>query len=389
MRRAGAIAVATWLTLTGGSRDAAALGASEGAEQATVAAPSLSYAAFPLVGYSSDTGVGLGVRGVMQRAPSSVEGQAFATTDGAQFHFLFLDVRRLAGSSFRLDALAGYRRDPSAAYYGIGNHPVPASGLPDALDSYSEETPVLRIRLRRPIWGDLSALAGYRFLLQHVSYDPASLLATQSPLGVKGGNYGEVSLGLAWDTRDDEMDPSRGWLVEATVRGTAPASGSRYTSAGAFASASAYREILPALVVAGRAAVDGAWGDVPFDRLQDFGSLVAPFFQLSGIGGALTVRGLRQSEYVGHAKAVANVELRWRFAVLHVLSRDVRLSSVAFADAGRVWEQGPDQVPFLDSVHAGAGGGLRIAWGKLVVLRADAGYAEGGVRVYADFRHVF
>jgi hypothetical protein len=60
-----------------------------------------------------------------------------------------------------------------------------------------------------------------------------------------------------------------------------------------------------------------------------------------------------------------------------------------FADAGRVW-QGPDP-PALAAfgVHAGVGGGLRIAWGKLVVLRADVGIAEGSARVYADFRHIF
>jgi hypothetical protein len=65
----------------------------------------------------------------------------------------------------------------------------------------------------------------------------------------------------------------------------------------------------------------------------------------------------------------------------------VRLSSVSFA--GRVWE-GPDS-PALATfgVHVGAGDGLRIGWGKLVVLRADIGFAEGAVRMYADFRHVF
>ena len=360
------------------------------AESATPSAPSVSSEVLPLVSYSSDVGVGLGARGMVQRsAPgvepyeASLEAQGFATTIGDQFHFLFVDLPHLGGSSFRLDVLGGYRRDSSAAYYGVGDHPTPAAGLPDSYDSYTEEAPVVRVRLRRPIIGALSAIGGYRFLWQRIDRDASSLLAQQAPLGVDGGPYGEVAAGLAWDTRDDEMEPARGVLVEATARGTAPASGSRYVAGGAFLSASAYGALLPTLVLAGRVAADETWGDVPFDRLQDFGSLVAPFFQVSGVGGALTVRGLRQSEYIGHGKAIANAEVRWRFATVHVWGRDVRFSSVAFADAGAVWSPG------APTLHPGTGGGLRIAWGKLVVLRADAAYAEGGVRVYADFRHVF
>jgi hemolysin activation/secretion protein len=136
-------------------------------------------------------------------------------------------------------------------------------------------------------------------------------------------------------------------------------------------------------------ALDATWGDVPFDRLQDFGSLLTPFFSLSGVGGGLTVRGLRQSEYVGDTKAIANAEVRWQFGEVDVWREHVRLSSVAFVDAGRVW-QGRDPAPLpAFGVHPGAGGGLRLAWGKLVVLRADVGYAEGAARGYADFRHVF
>jgi hypothetical protein len=32
---------------------------------------------------------------------------------------------------------------------------------------------------------------------------------------------------------------------------------------------------------------------------------------------------------------------------------------------------------------------LRIFWGEYFVLRCDAGYAEGRLRIYADFGHIF
>ena len=40
-------------------------------------------------------------------------------------------------------------------------------------------------------------------------------------------------------------------------------------------------------------------------------------------------------------------------------------------------------------VHAGVGGGLRVAWGPYFIVRADLGYAEGRARLYADFGQVF
>jgi hypothetical protein len=148
------------------------------------------YAAVPLVSYSSDTGLGLGLRGVVQgRAADSapyafsLEAQGFATTGGAQFHYAFFDVPRLAGGSLRLDLLAGYDRNSAAPYYGIGNHPALAADAWTRFDTFLEEYPVLRARMRGPLWRDLSAIGGYRLLLQRVTADPQSLLAHDAPLG--------------------------------------------------------------------------------------------------------------------------------------------------------------------------------------------------------------
>jgi len=96
----------------------------------------------------------------------SLEAQGFATTGGTQLHFAFLDVPRLGSGSWRLDLLAGYDRNSAAPYYGIGNHPVPAGDAPTSVDTYLEEYPVLRARVRGPVWRALSARAGYRLLLQ-------------------------------------------------------------------------------------------------------------------------------------------------------------------------------------------------------------------------------
>src|SRR5258708_34189715 len=125
----------------------------------TVSAPRYASAAVPLVSYSSDTGLGLGLGGFIQRravaaeaSVFSLEAQGFASTGGAQFHFAFLDVPKLAGGSLRLDVLAGYNRNSAAPYYGIGNHPPLASGAPAPLDTTAAANPVRRARLRWPLW---------------------------------------------------------------------------------------------------------------------------------------------------------------------------------------------------------------------------------------------
>jgi hypothetical protein len=355
-----------------------------------------SFAAVPLVSYSSDLGLGVGLRAFVQRRlsddaspPMALEAQGFAMTGGTQLHFLHLDLPGLIDAKTRLDVLAGYSRSTAAPYYGIGNHAPPPSSTPTSFYSYTESAPLIRLRLRRHLWGPLSLLLGYRLVLDSVEVAPDTLLAAQAPLGTAGDRFSEIAVGLAFDTRDEELSPTNGVLIEGTLRATAPVLGASQSSLGSFFSASAYRTLAPRLVLAGRVAVDAIWGDVPFDRLQDFGSLVSPFFLLDGVGGATTVRGLIQSEYIGHTKAIGNLELRWQFLQISVWNQQVGLSALAFADAGRVWD-GPDpaDLPNL-GLHVGTGGGLRIAWGKTVLLRADAGFAEGRVRLYADFGHVF
>lgn len=355
--------------------------------------PRYSGAAMPLTSYSSDTGIGFGARAFAQRLgdgedrPIKLEAQAFGTSYGQQFHFVSLDVPHAFGTRMRLELLGGYRREVAAPYYGIGNDTLPSESVAGSQYAYREEAPMVRLRMRWPIAGALSVLAGYRFIDQHVSAPPGSLLAQQAPFGSQGGRYGELSAGLAFDTRDDELAPTRGVLLELTGRATHPAFGSEAASAGLFAAVSVYTEIAPRLVLAGRFAFDATAGQVPFDRLQDFGSLTTPFYLVSGVGGALTVRGLLQSEYVGPMKAIGNLELRYKAIDTMLLGHRVGLAGVAFIDEGRVFV--PGQPIAAGGVHTGVGSGLRFFFGESVLLRTDAAFAEGRTRIYADFGYNF
>lgn len=348
--------------------------------------PHWSFAAMPTFNYSSDTGLGFGARGKAQRLANgtapywlSLEAQLYGTTGGTQMHFLSADMPSIAGSAWRVDALAGFRRNVAAHYYGLGEHPRFQDGEEDE-SIYVETAPVVRVRARRTFLGHASLQLGYRAFFESISAREGSLLRKDSPFGIEGGPYSELSVGVAWDTRDDELVPTRGVLIETSVRTTARFLGSTGNAVGVFGSAAGYQPIYKGWLLAARVAVDATFGDVPFNRAGDFGTLLNPNLVVAGIGGGLTVRGLLQSEYVGARKLVTNLELRFPLVAFEVFKQQLTFSGVAFADAGQV-DKGP--------VRLGAGGGLRIRWGKFFMVRLDAGYAEDRVRFYADFGHVF
>lgn len=340
-------------------------------------APHWSFAALPTFNYSSDTGFGFGARGKAERPGLFLEAQLYGTTTGTQMHFLSADLPSVAGSAWRIDALAGFRRNTAAHYYGLGDHPRVTE---EDDEIYTETAPLVRARARRKFFGHASLQLGYRAFFETIRARPDSKLAADAPFGVRGGAYSELSAGVAWDTRDDELVPGRGVLIETALRTTTHLIGSTGEAVGLYASAAGYQPLAKGWLIAARIAVDGTFGDVPFNRAGDFGTLISPQHVVAGVGGGLTVRGLLQSEYVGARKLVTNLELRFPLFGFEIFKQQLTFSGVAFADAGQV-DSGP--------VRLGAGGGLRIRWGKFFIVRLDTGYAEDRVRFYADFGHVF
>ncbi len=82
-----------------------------------------------------------------------------------------------------------------------------------------------------------------------------------------------------------------------------------------------------------------------------------PFFESAFVGGASTVRGLREDRYAGDASAYGNAELRARLGRFFVvLPGDYGV--FALADVGRVFLEGETS----DVWHTGIGGGLWFAF---------------------------
>jgi len=107
-----------------------ALFAQDGADQPAKADPEgLKFTGLPLINFSTDDGVGMGVRvyGTYYEkdyAPFKYQayGQYYRTTKGYEYHEASLDALKFLGSPFRIRINAGLERYLNAQYYGYSNY---------------------------------------------------------------------------------------------------------------------------------------------------------------------------------------------------------------------------------------------------------------------------
>jgi hemolysin activation/secretion protein len=93
-----------------------------------------------------------------------------------------------------------------------------------------------------------------------------------------------------------------------------------------------------------RAGAKKVWGDFPF-------------FEAAFVGGASTVRGLREQRYAGDAALYGNAELRARLGRFFVVLPG-EFGVFGIGDVGRVYLDGESS----DTWHTGVGGGLWFAF---------------------------
>ena len=177
--------------------------------------------------------------------------------------------------------------------------------------------------------------------------DPLRAIAIFQPYGVD--NFGQVGgqMELDFDTRDWPTAATKGvhalvggavypavWDVEETF-GEVHAEVSTYLTASAF-------PLRPTLAL--RGAGKKVFGDFPF-------------FEAAFVGGASTVRGLREQRYAGDAAVYGNAELRLVLGRIMLLL-PANVGIFGLADAGRVFLEGESS----SEIHTGFGGGLSLSF---------------------------
>jgi hypothetical protein len=358
----------------------------------------LERALVPLFGGDTDVGLGAGVIASVSRVDPAldpfrwkIEGAAFGTLkleDGnritAPFQDVFVVAARhgLFGDRLRLFVRPSFTRETNLRYFGVGNATSAPSDEVAARDFYTRTHPTVRAQVRVRLGGPLHLLLGSTLVYNWIAMDPGSRLAAD--LTSPGALAGLVRLdrehavhlietGLVVDSRDDEVNPTRGQYHEAGLRlspwRSAPFP---YRYGGATASLRFYVPLgTNRLVLATRVVGDVLLGDPPVYEL-------ARLDETSAVGGAKFVRGVPTNRYYGKRKLMGNLELRSRLFELRVGRSPYAVGLTGFLDGGRVWadlQHRPDLDGTALGIKYGVGGGLRIQKGETFVLRADLAWS--------------
>jgi hypothetical protein len=419
-------------------------------EEAAIKKTGFYVTGLPLANFDPNFGVGFGARGnlfdngsadepLFRYAPykKRLSITLFATTGGLQFHWLDFDAPFVSGSAFRFRAQAVFEQNVDRHYYGIGARSLGrlqypgAAGSFGALDEYeTSQRRALddgttysrydRFFFRRPIGffsferssfgGRVRPLLGVAVSHSTVrTFDGKSVSAVDEAgndrdavsrptrlsedcqrgliVGCGGGFDNYFRIGIAYDTRDFEPDPTSGVFLDAEADVRTKALGGAYSSTVLMTAARGYFSPFPKLtklVVAARLVGQVASAGTPF-----FAMNVLPFTEdpKTGLGGFRTLRGFSQDRFVGPVLALTNLEVRWTFVSFRGLGQHFAFMAVPFVDLGRVFDRVGDAT--FRGFKRGQGAGLRVAWNQATIVMFDYGLSVEGSALYVNFGHIF
>ena len=395
--------VGSWLLLAAAAAGLAALVAPARAQAPAVAPPpardttgrratppSSDYWQFyllPYPSYNALEGLGLWLVGGWNKAalpgpvPTGIAIQPLAqiSTSGTRGIQLTLDHSG-RWPNWRLLLSVGSLREQRAPYFGTGNDSPYADSLEAAYGlayyTYSLLRTTAIATLRRRVIGPLHVQAGaqwrhYRALpLVRPRSRLADDLAAGAPLDTGSADGLEARAALLLDTRDEEASPSRGIYFEALyARAVRGAGDFDYTRYGA-----SFRQFLQLgehTTLGFRQGVELTRGRIPFYVSSERMTSWRPE---DGFGGPTTLRVNLPGRWTGPNKALASVDLRYKLRhYLPTPTMPVRVWLLAFADAGRVWDDGERFE--ARHLHTGYGVGTRIQVGRGGLFGLDIGWS--------------
>ena len=232
-----------------------------------------------------------------------------------------------------------------------------------------------------------------------------------------GGNIAQLRLGLNYDSRDHNSDPSKGIYAEYTLTGSSDLfDGNGYN---ALIQTFMWRHYVPIykdkLTFAYRIGMQHKIaGSTPWYMINNINT---PFFQkmyTEGLGGVVTMRGVNRNGVLGDGFLLGNAELRWHFLSFKFINQNWQLAFSPFFDAGMIIQPFreeemkaaeaaldplPGEEPFYytgkkEGVHMSAGAGLKIIMNRNMILGVDMGRAidprDGEkFKVFVGFNYIF
>lgn len=361
----------------------------------------------PLIGGDTDNGFGAGAIGsiaMFDRAHSpyrwKIEYGAFYATKGKVFDpsfedaFAQLTFPQLLNRKLRVEIRPSFTKETALRYFGVGNYAPDPKVIDPQRDFYTRVHPALAIQtlwvLRRPWY----YLIGASYTWNQIRFDPESTLARDTRISDPDleRSHGVLKLdtGVVYDTRDNELSPSRGQFHQVKLR-VSPRIGDElpYAYQQINVTARFYVTIEPRwLILAFRSVFDLQLGNVPIYELSRYEDT-------SAIGGGLGVRGVPAYRFYGKVKAFGNAELRSETFRFSAHDKPFILGFAAFFDAGRLWSDVERYDRNMDGVgldlHYGIGGGIRLQQGRSFLVRADVAWSPDArpIGAYLQANHAF
>ncbi|HLS47488.1 MAG TPA: BamA/TamA family outer membrane protein [Gemmatimonadales bacterium] len=272
----------------------------------------------------------------------------------------------------RLNIRLAARRNTRENFFGLGNNSVVESEVPD-----DEEFRYRVEEIRYQAIGDITRrIAGPLLVSARGGVENIRYLALPGPTlfadtygGELTGTDAFIGGSLVLDTRNNEFDPTSGFVLE---------SGANFGSGGdgysrLFGMARGYRMFGAQTLLAARIGASQLYGDPPLSALYE---LPAWEDVLGMYGGGSTNRGLRSSRYLGTGVIFGNIELRRE---LFTSKNAASVSVLGFVDAGRVF-QGQKVRLTTEDIRVGGGVGLALQILRSTNFIFDVAWGPDGMR---------
>ena len=230
-----------------------------------------------------------------------------------------------------------------------------------------------------------------------------------------GGNTTQIRLGMIYDSRDHNSDPTKGIYAEATLVG-APDIIDR-KGFGNLSYTFLWRQYIPLykdkLTLAYRlGAQNRIAGKTPWYMINNLNTMFFQKMYTEGLGGAVTMRGVNRNGVIGEGFAFGNVELRWRIIGFQFINQNWQVALNPFFDAGMVTQKFREEELMAadgtndyiggtlyysginESVHMSAGCGLKLIMNRNLVVSAEMGRALDNhdgekLKTFIGFNYIF
>ncbi len=365
----------------------------------------------PVAGGDTDIGIGVGFfagyarkRKGMEPYIWNLEAAGFVTgklRDGGGVLLPYQDlvarltIPRFWSKAMRLEIQPEYSYE-TITYYGLGNASntnVPEGQKAPKYFEYVRVHPTISATAHIRIIDHLAAITGFGFaqnaleIRNGTKIDEDDKNGTPEVKRLLGNSRADhpviyFKYGAQWDTRNNEISPTKGTYDEVVLKLAPGAANSKFPhryGQTTLIGRVYYPLIKDRLTFAARAVVDVFFGEsVPFYELTRYADTYA-----TGVNG---IRGVPAQRYSGRTKLFTNTELRLDITTFKLFNKNMAAGAVAFVDAGRFWadtKSNPDLDGTGFGLKYGVGTGARLKSGDTFVLRLDVAWSPDATPIGA------